>query len=238
MLHRKVDDYKKVQNARENYDEAMAYRYTLTFARGVPSDLLRTKSRKDLSFTALYERPSDYRGDLVHMEGRLKKLEPFHTKRADDLLWNEGIKKTYEAWIFPEESTNPICVVFSELPAGIEPSPKNDFRVDYGIECDAYFFKIYRYPVEESGKKKYRDAPLFLGRSFTVTDRAVYFIPVAKPGKIVIKALDVATRKIRDVGPISNKPLEGMSVSPDGEFLLYTQQDSYGSDLIAVENLQ
>jgi Tol biopolymer transport system component len=75
-------------------------------------------------------------------------------------------------------------------------------------------------------------------RSFTVTDGAVYFVPFANAGKIVIKALDLATRKIRDVGPISAKPLEGMSVSPDGEFLLYTQQDSSGSDLIAVENIQ
>jgi hypothetical protein len=140
----------------------------LEYAREVDPKALHEAARQDLALTALTERPSEYRGVPVYLEGRLKMLTPFDT---DPILRDEGIKTVYEGWIFLENSPNKrACVIFTELPPNFQTSQKNDFRVDCKVECDAYFFKDYRYPIDDNGKKKYTYAPLFLGRSFTVTD--------------------------------------------------------------------
>jgi hypothetical protein len=163
-----IEDKQKVLGHDENRNEAFAYRYTLLYASGVTVEALRKAARKDIAFNELFEQPSKYRGEVVHLEGRLKLLTPLD---SDALLRDQGIKKVYEGWIFPEGTTRPMCVVFSELPANVETSAKNDYRVDYAVECDAYFFKIDKYPTEDNGKKKDRLAPLFLGRTVRVQEK-------------------------------------------------------------------
>jgi serine/threonine protein kinase len=66
---------------------------------------------------------------------------------------------------------------------------------------------------------------------------------VADPGpgtdrKCSIEFLSFATAKVKTVAPISGPPGEGLSVSPDGRFILYTQKDEAGSDLMLVENFR
>ena len=76
------------------------------------------------------------------------------------------------------------------------------------------------------------------GRRFCLAKEGIYFIP--KHGadrKSSIQLLSFATGKVNTVALISH-PDEGLSVSPDGRFLLFTQFDDSGSDLLLVENFR
>jgi hypothetical protein len=74
-LLRRVEDDAPVRNAADNHDEALAYEYLFHYAAQVPLDALRQAARHDLTFAHLFgpERYK-YRGELVHVEGRLKRL--------------------------------------------------------------------------------------------------------------------------------------------------------------------
>ncbi|HVN78659.1 MAG TPA: protein kinase [Terriglobia bacterium] len=75
-------------------------------------------------------------------------------------------------------------------------------------------------------------------RCFYVVREGIYFIPgPGADGKYAIQFLSFATGKVKTVAPMSGPPfLGGLSVSPDGRSLLFSQNDEAGSDLMLVEN--
>jgi hypothetical protein len=81
------------------------------------------------------------------------------------------------------------------------------------------------------------------GRGFTVVKEGIYFI--TRPdsaGRHSIKFFNFSTRQIRPVSTIESnesRMLEWyLSVSPDGRWILYSQIDQAGSDLMLVENFR
>ena len=108
---------------------------------------------------------------------------------------------------------------------------------------DIYYTKghwegeLWKMPV--SGGEESQVLPFVYGRAFSLVDEGIYFIP--KPGtdgKSSIQFLSFATGKVKIVTPILRPPHEGHSVSPESRFLLYTQIDQAGSDLMLVENFR
>src|SRR4051812_47898761 len=87
------------------------------------------------------------------------------------------------------------------------------------------------YPPPLPGGSEEQVADSVYERSFTVAENGVYYIPAPTSGPMVVKFLDFATRKIRDAGRLEGPTFEGLSVSPDGKYLLYTQTDGAGADL-------
>ena len=74
---------------------------------------------------------------------------------------------------------------------------------------------------------------------FVVVDAGIYFIPTpaAGAGSSSINFLSFATGKIRSVAT-TDRPADGLSVSPDGRWILYTQLDQNVSELMLVENFR
>ena len=73
---------------------------------------------------------------------------------------------------------------------------------------------------------------------FAVVHDGIYFIPKPRlPGDASIQFLRFADGRIQRIASIEKPPFVGLSVSRDGRFLLYTQVDQEGSDLMLVENL-
>jgi hypothetical protein len=76
---------------------------------------------------------------------------------------------------------------------------------------------------------------------FAVTTHGIYFIP-AGPGpngaELVIDFLDFATGKIQNVVRLDKPPFIGMTVSADERWLLLSQTDQTGADLMLVENFR
>jgi len=147
----------------ENGQELEAYCEALWKASLVSIGAMANSSRRDLTIAHLLSEPRRHRGEVGHFEGevrRIRHLDPPAMLEARD------IRDLYECWIFdPKYGANPVCLVCSELPDGVERGEKLKLMGSF----DAYFFKRYGY---ESADGKARLAPLFLGRSFLLPARA------------------------------------------------------------------
>ena len=152
-----VEDRAPVRNADENYDEFQAYNLLLVRAHKTAAGAFAKGARRDLTFAHLFEEPAKYRGQIVHIEGLLRRLRKFDAAR---LAAKEGVPALYEGWVFDAEyGYNPYCVIVTELPKSIQIGEKLDRHVSF----DGYFFKRYRYKAADG----VRDAPLLIGRTLT-----------------------------------------------------------------------
>src|SRR5262249_55395940 len=122
-------------------------------------------ARRDLTYAQIFANPADYRGQVVHIDGRLKKLarlEPPLRARAD------GVSDQYEAWIFNDAyGENPFVAVFTELPASLR-SAVGEKKINIEVSFDGYFFKKFRYKAIDSKEGKARDAPVLIGHTLAV----------------------------------------------------------------------
>jgi hypothetical protein len=149
-----VEDRTPVRSADENYYEYRAYHYLVAQAHKTPPAWLVDHSRGDLTFAHLFEQPARYRGELIHVEGKLRRLRRFD---STGLSAQQGVAATYEGWIYSDlYFDHPFCVVASE----IDPALKIGEKVDASVSLDGYFFKRYRYKAADG----WRDAPLLIGR--------------------------------------------------------------------------
>jgi len=75
--------------------------------------------------------------------------------------------------------------------------------------------------------------------AFGIVKEGIYFIP--KPdaaGRYSIQFFNFATKRIRSISTIESAIQGNLSVSPDGRWILYSQNDQEGSDLMLVENFR
>jgi hypothetical protein len=75
--------------------------------------------------------------------------------------------------------------------------------------------------------------PIIQENLWTIARGGVYFVPADSPKSL--RYFDFATKKIRDVFEIDKDFGDGLSVSPDGRWLLYSQVDDENSDKMLVD---
>jgi hypothetical protein len=137
-------------------EEGLAFCEALVKAHKTSNQTFHNNATRGLTYANLFLEPKLHRGKVVHFEGRLKRLARFEPPEETKL---DGVTDRYEGWIFDPEiyGANPVCVVFTDLPAGLEPGDKLDVRVSF----DGYYFKKYRYKAADN----WRDAPLLIGHT-------------------------------------------------------------------------
>jgi hypothetical protein len=184
-----IEDDAPLRKVTENREEYYAYNLFVTHAHKIAPELLAKNARKELTFRLLYgDERSKYRGEIVHVQGRLKRL--IWIGSNPDLM-KAGIKDVYEAWIFEAAYfSNPTCVVLTELPPGLETG--EDIR-NVWVACDGYFFKRLMYDTPEINEKTKRPvkrlAPFVIGHTASLyqpeiseaekqSDLWSYFVPV------------------------------------------------------------
>jgi Tol biopolymer transport system component len=99
--------------------------------------------------------------------------------------------------------------------------------------------KLWRMPVR--GGEETEVLENVVGACFSVHENGIYFIrPPRAGGSPTIQFLDFTTRKIQRISPLYHlSKRSGLSVSPDGQYAIYTQEDQLpGSDLMLVENFR
>lgn len=151
----------------ENLDEHYVYCYVLYEAHRTPAPAFARSTRNDLTFAHLYRETGKYRGEVVHVEGRLKRLRRYDPPLA---AAEQGVRHLYEGWVFMDGAGgNPVCVVFTELPPGLKPAESLDRRVAF----DGYLFKRWRYKsVRTEGTNEWQQAPLLIGHTLVLAETA------------------------------------------------------------------
>jgi len=84
--------------------------------------------------------------------------------------------------------------------------------------------------------------PQFWGY-WAVRERGLYFVHEDDTGVLAIEFYDFATRRVTQLAPLDKNKwtplaLTGFTVSPDGQTILYVQQDGDESDIILVDNFR
>lgn len=134
-------------------EEMPAYWRMVKWSYAIPGEELRKMARADLQFTHLFQAPSKNRGALVDVKLHVRLM------RQHDAPENSAnVTRVYEAWGPSEESqTFPYCVVFVDVPPGIE--VKGAAFLD--ARFVGFFLKKLAY-TDAMGVK--RTAPLLIGR--------------------------------------------------------------------------
>ena len=168
-----VDDDAPVRSEEQNKQEYEAYNEVLLQTRRFTLDELKACANKDLTFGDLL-RPirKDFQFKPVMFEGRLKRLVRLEPTRP---LAAAGVQNLYEGWVFPRDGADPMCVLITELPEGLETS--REYPNSIPVKVVGYSFKVIRYEAEEwdpkdSTRHRIRRAPLIMARSLIL-------IPVA-----------------------------------------------------------
>ena len=161
----RVEDDVKVRSEDENPHEFTAYNEVLLHAHRLSAADLEQHAIRDVMFRDLVlDTRKDYQFKLVYLDGRLKRLRRLEPTKP---LAEAGVKNLYEGWLFPQNGTEPVCVLTTELPAGLEPSI--EYTPSKHAAVAAYSFKLMRYEAtdpKDPSRLIVRKAPLLMGRSF------------------------------------------------------------------------
>ena len=96
---------------------------------------------------------------------------------------------------------------------------------------------LWRVPREGGDETQVLES--VLSGAFALVSEGIYFIAGPDPaGGYSIQFFNFATKKIRSFATIERPVGEYLSVSPDGRWILYSQIDQFGSDLMLVENFR
>ncbi len=155
---------------REPFEDVLIHAHQFT-----PAELLSV-ARKDLTLNELLDEKKEIRDglrfELVHVEGKLKRLKRIPTLAR---LEEAGITELYEAWIFPRDQrgNDPVCVILSQRPPNIEPD--DDITPGKPVVASGYYFKVLEYQSNQPNPKDpnrtlFRRAPLLLGRAVEVSN--------------------------------------------------------------------
>lgn len=99
-----------------------------------------------------------------------------------------------------------------------------------------YSGKLWKSGLDGSGETAIVDG--VISRSFVVASDRAYYLHVETGGAIGLRGRMLATGEDFPI-TIIRKPVNlGLSLSPDGRYILYSQVDHAGSDLVLVDNFQ
>jgi hypothetical protein len=143
--------------------EQMVYFDMIIYAnRTAPAALDKAARRDDDLWAKVFHEPSKYRGEVLHFEGRLKKLRRFEPQA---MAVQGGARDYYEGYLSVGAwQDDPVFFICTELPPDLKPGDNLDVPVGFS----GYFYKIFRYTAADSKEtRKDRLAPLLIGHTIT-----------------------------------------------------------------------
>jgi hypothetical protein len=155
-----VEDRVPIRSSNVNYWEAQGYWQLVVRGQKFSAEAFAEKARKDVHFVHLWEEPVNYRAAIVHVQGILRRVRRFD---VPEFARKQGVQNRYEGWLTEDrDGRNLWCVIFTELPPGLELGDKLAQEVSF----DGYFFKLYGYPRQlADGKTEWHAAPLLIGHA-------------------------------------------------------------------------
>jgi Tol biopolymer transport system component len=101
---------------------------------------------------------------------------------------------------------------------------------------------IWRVPAEGGEEALFFDQHRAgLWRSWAVTEQGIYYVTGDSPKRTMIEYYNFANGKISQIATPEKEILTGslgLTISPDGKWLLYTQADQRGMDIMLADNFR
>jgi hypothetical protein len=141
-------------NARRKGDADARYHLIELAATASEQDLARI-ARTDVRYTALLQKPNDFRGQVFHIQGQLRWLKTFELSR--DTI--PGVKFVYEGLV--TVGPDAYWVMFPELPPGLPPRSEWNNLYVHDVSFSGYFLKVL---LAENAKGKF-PFPVLIGRT-------------------------------------------------------------------------
>jgi Tol biopolymer transport system component len=181
----------------------------------------------------------EYHVYIVSADGgqprKLTKEESFTANWSHDGRWLYFASKRsggdYQIWKMPAQGGDAVQLTHV---GGIGPAESPDGKTLYFTK-ESGTGGLWKMPLE--GGPETQVVPDLFRYSYAVTDKGIYFARDAtRERSASIQFLNFATGTAAEIVKVA-KPLDlGLTVSPDGRTLLYSEVDSYGEDLMLVEN--
>ncbi len=139
----------------------------------------------------------------------------------------------FEIWKIPAVGGEPVQVTRNGGYAA-EESPDGAWL--YFAHDDSTRTALMKMP-SAGGPERQVAADVWL-RAFAPAAHGVYYIRKDGPKTAAIRFLDEQTGVVRQVQALTKPLWSSLNLSPDGQFVLWTQADQYGSDLMMMENFR
>jgi len=101
---------------------------------------------------------------------------------------------------------------------------------------------VWRVAVNGEDEEQVLDLPKAgLWGYWAVVENGIYFVNTESTPRLSVQFLNFSTRTVVPVAMLDRRPVPyepGIAVSPDGRWLLYTQEDERTSDIMLVENFR
>ena len=139
-----------------------------------------------------------------------------------------------QIWKLPTEGGAPQPVTKR---GGISPQESPDGRlVYYSKRPGGSEMPIWKVPVEGGDEILALDKSSHWERWTLWRDNLIYINPEGRTGP-TIEMFDLRSRALRELVALGkeNPPDSGLSVSPDGQWILYSRDDLGGCDLLLIE---
>jgi Tol biopolymer transport system component len=145
----------------------------------------------------------------------------------------------YEVWKVSARGGEAVQVTKN---GGVVALESPDGKTLYYTKEFAFATSLWKVPVDGGEETKIIDSIFY--RNFSVSPQGIYFTHepnLEESGwAYSIRFLEFASGKVRTIAslPVGVWPFYGLTVSPDGTSILYSQIDSLSSDLMMVENFR
>ncbi|MBZ5625683.1 MAG: serine/threonine-protein kinase [Acidobacteriia bacterium] len=159
---------------------------------------------------------------------------PSYSRDGQWIYFDSRLSGRHEIWKVPAAGGTAVQVTRNGGHVALE---STDGRYLYYTRSDSLSSSLWMMPREGGEEKQVIDA--VLRRAFFPSREGIYFLsPPDNKQVISIRLLSRAGGSIQTLATLSAPPHWGLSVSPDGRFVLYSQYDQVGRDLMLVENFR
>ena len=140
----------------------------------------------------------------------------------------------HQVWRIPAAGGTAVQVTKN---GGWAPQESPDGRMVYYAKDAGIHPALWSVPAPGGEERQVLDS--VRARAFTVTERGVYFISrLDADGRAILRFFDSSTGRNTLIANIGKATGLGLSLSPDGRTILYTQVDREGSDLMLVPDFR
>jgi serine/threonine protein kinase len=159
---------------------------------------------------------------------------PSYSRDGKWIYYSSGTSGKFEIWKAPATGGTSVQVTRGGGHVAMESADGRDL---YYTKSPNWISPLWKMPTAGGEEKPVIDA--VFRRAFFPVPTGIYFLsPPTDKHEASLRFLSFANGAIIDVAALSAAPHWGLSVSPDGRFVIYCQYDQRDADLMLVENFR